>query len=175
MGTLDIGLIWDEANVAVPRREQQVDVPPMRADLVDVVEQMQGDDTASPSHTDDVQASSSQATSQTPISSKSTPPLGGAIVPLVRVQNLEAQMATLLHHVRPWRQKSIAKFEARMERMIESMMDQKVQNVNKHLDAFELIVLERLAPTTDLSSSQTVLASLRDDINAIFATHAVEQ
>ncbi|KAG5599893.1 hypothetical protein H5410_031263 [Solanum commersonii] len=52
MGTLDIGLIQDEANVAAPRREPQVDVPPMGADLVDVVEQIQGDDPTPPAHTD---------------------------------------------------------------------------------------------------------------------------
>jgi len=39
-GTLDIGLIRDEANVAAPRRESQVNVPPLGADLVDDVEQM---------------------------------------------------------------------------------------------------------------------------------------
>uniref|UniRef100_M1D833 Integrase core domain containing protein n=1 Tax=Solanum tuberosum TaxID=4113 RepID=M1D833_SOLTU len=39
-GTFDIGLIQDEANVVAPRRELQVDVPPLGADLVDDVEQM---------------------------------------------------------------------------------------------------------------------------------------
>ncbi|KAG5606067.1 hypothetical protein H5410_027559 [Solanum commersonii] len=58
-GTLDIGLIRDEANVAVPHRELPVDVPPIGADLVDVVKQMQDDDPASPAHTVDVPASSS--------------------------------------------------------------------------------------------------------------------
>uniref|UniRef100_M1DS51 Integrase core domain containing protein n=1 Tax=Solanum tuberosum TaxID=4113 RepID=M1DS51_SOLTU len=32
--TLDIGLIWDEANVAAPWREPQVELPPLGADLV---------------------------------------------------------------------------------------------------------------------------------------------
>uniref|UniRef100_M1DW18 Integrase core domain containing protein n=1 Tax=Solanum tuberosum TaxID=4113 RepID=M1DW18_SOLTU len=39
-GTLDIGLIWDEANVAAPHREPQVDAPSLGADLVNDVEQM---------------------------------------------------------------------------------------------------------------------------------------
>uniref|UniRef100_M1D9N3 Integrase core domain containing protein n=1 Tax=Solanum tuberosum TaxID=4113 RepID=M1D9N3_SOLTU len=39
--TLDIGLIRDEANVAAPHREPQVEVPPLGADLVADVEQMQ--------------------------------------------------------------------------------------------------------------------------------------
>ncbi|KAG5631012.1 hypothetical protein H5410_002729 [Solanum commersonii] len=61
---------------------------------------------------------------------------------LVRVQKLEAQMATLLHHIQSWMQKLIAESEARMERRMEGMMDQKVQAVNKRLDAFKLRVLE---------------------------------
>uniref|UniRef100_M1DYZ9 Integrase core domain containing protein n=1 Tax=Solanum tuberosum TaxID=4113 RepID=M1DYZ9_SOLTU len=68
-GTLDIGLIRDEANVAAPRKEPHVDVLPMGADLVDVVEQMQGDDPAPLAHTNDVPASSSQAASRAPSSS----------------------------------------------------------------------------------------------------------
>uniref|UniRef100_M1DCW0 Integrase core domain containing protein n=1 Tax=Solanum tuberosum TaxID=4113 RepID=M1DCW0_SOLTU len=106
-GTLDIDLIRDEAIVAAPHREPQVDVTPMGADLVDVVEQMHGNDPAPPAQTDDVPASSSQSASQAPNSSRSTPPLGPVVVPLARVQKLEAKMATLLHHVRPWMQKSI--------------------------------------------------------------------
>ncbi|KAG5610278.1 hypothetical protein H5410_021559 [Solanum commersonii] len=38
-GTLDIGLIRDEANVAAPRKEPQVEVPPLGADLADTVGQ----------------------------------------------------------------------------------------------------------------------------------------
>ena len=40
-GALDIGLIRDEANVAAPRREPQIEVPPMGADLADTVGQAQ--------------------------------------------------------------------------------------------------------------------------------------
>ncbi|KAG5572275.1 hypothetical protein H5410_062041 [Solanum commersonii] len=36
-GTLDIGLIRDEANVVAPCREPQVEVPPLGADLADTV------------------------------------------------------------------------------------------------------------------------------------------
>uniref|UniRef100_M1DG08 Integrase core domain containing protein n=1 Tax=Solanum tuberosum TaxID=4113 RepID=M1DG08_SOLTU len=45
-----------------------------------------------------------------------------------------------------------------MEHRIEGMMDRKVQAVNKRLDAFELRVLERSAPATDLSALQADLA-----------------
>uniref|UniRef100_M1DK22 Integrase core domain containing protein n=1 Tax=Solanum tuberosum TaxID=4113 RepID=M1DK22_SOLTU len=57
---------------------------------------------------------------------------------------------------------------------MEGMMDRKVQTVNKRLDAFELRVLERPAPTIDLSSFQSELASLRADVHAIIATPTVE-
>uniref|UniRef100_M1DLF1 Integrase core domain containing protein n=1 Tax=Solanum tuberosum TaxID=4113 RepID=M1DLF1_SOLTU len=146
----------------------------MEADLVDVVEQLQGDDPTPSAHTDDVPTSSSQAASRAPSSSRSTAPLGAIVVPLSRVQKLEDQMAILLRHVRPWMQKLIAEFEARMERMMERMMDQKVQAINKCNDAFELRVLERPAPTKDLSSFLSELASLRADVDAILPTPAVE-
>uniref|UniRef100_M1DYJ6 Integrase core domain containing protein n=1 Tax=Solanum tuberosum TaxID=4113 RepID=M1DYJ6_SOLTU len=109
-----------------------------------------------------------------PSSSRSTPQLGATVVPFARVQKLEAQMATLLHHIQPWMQKSIAESEARMERRMEGMIDQKVEAVNKRLDAFELRVLERSAPATDLSALQADLASLRTDLDAILAAPAVE-
>ncbi|XP_049378326.1 uncharacterized protein LOC125843145 [Solanum stenotomum] len=70
--------------------------------------------------------SSSQAASVAPSSSRSTPQLGATVVPMARVQKLKAQMAKLLHHIQPWMQKSIAESEARMERMMEGMMDCKV-------------------------------------------------
>uniref|UniRef100_M1BMH3 Integrase core domain containing protein n=1 Tax=Solanum tuberosum TaxID=4113 RepID=M1BMH3_SOLTU len=93
---------------------------------------------------------------------------------MARVQKLEAQMATLLHHIQPWMQKSIAESNARMERRMGAMMDRKVQDVNKRLDAFELRVFERSAPATDLSTLQADLASLRTDVDAILAAPSVD-
>uniref|UniRef100_M1D9E8 Integrase core domain containing protein n=1 Tax=Solanum tuberosum TaxID=4113 RepID=M1D9E8_SOLTU len=83
-------------------------------------------------------------------------------------------MATLLHHIQPWMQKSIAESEARMKCRMEDMMDRKVQAVNKRLDAFELRVLERSAPAIDLSSLQVELANLRTDVDAILVAPTVE-
>ena len=173
-GALDIGLIRDEANVAAPRKDPQIEVPPLGPDLADTVGQAQGGDPIIPDHADAVPGSSSQAASVTPSSSRSTPQLGVTVVPLTRVRKLEAQMATLLHHIQPWMQKSIAESEARMERRMEAMMDRKVHAVNKRLDAFELRVLERSAPATDLSTLQADLASLRTDVDAILAAPSVE-
>ncbi|KAG5600567.1 hypothetical protein H5410_031937 [Solanum commersonii] len=172
-GALDICFIRDEANVAAPRREPQVEVPPLGIDLADTVGQAQGDDLSGPDHTDTVPGSSSQAASMGPSVSQSIPQLGAAVVPLARVQKLEAQMATLLHHIQPWMQKSITESEARVERKMEDMMDRKVQAVNNHLDAFELRVLERPATAIDLSAFQVDIASLRSDVEAILATPSV--
>uniref|UniRef100_M1DPU3 Integrase core domain containing protein n=1 Tax=Solanum tuberosum TaxID=4113 RepID=M1DPU3_SOLTU len=173
-GALDIGLIRDEANVAAPRREPQVEVPPLGADLADTVGQAQGGDPSISDHTTTVPASSFQAAIMAPSSSRSTPHLGATVVPLARVQKIEAQMATLLHYIQPWMQKSIAESEARIERRMERMMDRKVQPVNKRLDAFELQVLERSAPTIDLFALQAELASLRIDVDVILAAPSVE-
>uniref|UniRef100_M1DA03 Putative plant transposon protein domain-containing protein n=1 Tax=Solanum tuberosum TaxID=4113 RepID=M1DA03_SOLTU len=46
--TLDISLIRDEANIAAPRKDPYVEVPPLGDDLVANVEQMHDDDTAPP-------------------------------------------------------------------------------------------------------------------------------
>ncbi|KAG5576288.1 hypothetical protein H5410_056422 [Solanum commersonii] len=70
--TLDIGLIRDEANVAAPRREPRVKVPPLGADPVDTMGQTHGSDPIMPDHTDTIPASSSQAASRASSSSRST-------------------------------------------------------------------------------------------------------
>ena len=79
-------------------------------------------------------------------------------------------MATLLHHIQPWMQKSIAESEAPMERQ----MQRKIAEVNQRLDAFELRVLARPAPLVDVSTLQAAVASLRADINTILATRVSE-
>uniref|UniRef100_M1DMT7 Integrase core domain containing protein n=1 Tax=Solanum tuberosum TaxID=4113 RepID=M1DMT7_SOLTU len=83
-------------------------------------------------------------------------------------------MATLLHHIQLWMQKSIAESEAKIERRMEGMMDRKVQAVNKRLDAFELRILERSTPAIDLSALQAELASLRTDVDSILAAPSIE-
>ncbi|KAG5615216.1 hypothetical protein H5410_015040 [Solanum commersonii] len=54
-------------------------------------------------------------------------------------------MATLLHHIQPWMQKTIAESEARVECRMEDMMDRKAD-----------------------------IASLRSDVEAILAAPSVE-
>ncbi|KAG5595903.1 hypothetical protein H5410_037135 [Solanum commersonii] len=72
-GALYIGLIRDEANVAAPRREPHIEVPPLGADLADTVGQAQGDDLSILDHTDTIPGSFSQVASMAPRSSRSTP------------------------------------------------------------------------------------------------------
>uniref|UniRef100_M1D9T7 Integrase core domain containing protein n=1 Tax=Solanum tuberosum TaxID=4113 RepID=M1D9T7_SOLTU len=86
IGTMDIGLIRDGANVATPRRESQVEVPPLGADHADTVEQAQGGYPIIQYHTDNVPISSSQVASRAPSSSKSIPPSGAVVVPLTRTE-----------------------------------------------------------------------------------------
>ena len=72
-------------------------------------------------------------------------------------------MTTLLHHIQPWMQKAITEFEARMERK----MQRKITEVHQRLDAFELRVLARPAPSVDVSTLQAAVDSLRADIDTI--------
>uniref|UniRef100_M1DZL4 Integrase core domain containing protein n=1 Tax=Solanum tuberosum TaxID=4113 RepID=M1DZL4_SOLTU len=70
--------------------------------------------------------------------------------------------------------KLIAESEERVESRMEAKMDPKVQAVHNWLDAFELRVLERPAPTTNISSFRTELSSLRANVDTILSTPVVE-
>ena len=83
-------------------------------------------------------------------------------------------MATLLHHIQPWMQKSIAESEAHMERKMQQFTERKIAEVNQHLDAFELRVLSRPAPPVDVSTLQAAVANLRADIDTILAARVSE-
>ncbi|KAG5579965.1 hypothetical protein H5410_050592 [Solanum commersonii] len=170
-GALDIGLIRDEANIAAPRREPQVEIPLLDTDLADTVGQAQGNDLSAPDHTNTVPGSSSQAASMGSSYSRSTPQLGAVVVPLARVQKLEAQMATLLHHIQPWMQKLIAESEARVERRMEDMMDRKVQAVNNRLDGLNRVLGDRPGHRSLRCGD---IASLRSDVEVILAAPSVE-
>ena len=79
-------------------------------------------------------------------------------------------MATLLHHIQPWMQKSITESEARMERK----MQRKIAEVHQRLDAFELRVLARPAPPVDVLTLQAAVDSLRADIDTILEARVLE-
>ena len=82
----------------------------------------QGTDAAIP-EIDPSLTSSSNVTSRAPISFGSTPP-SAELVPLARVQKLEAQMATLLHHIHPRMQKSIVEVEEHIEKRVSKQAKQ---------------------------------------------------
>ncbi|TMX00848.1 hypothetical protein EJD97_025831 [Solanum chilense] len=74
--------------------------------------------------------------STAPSSSYSAP--SHALVPLARVQKLEAQMATILHHIQPWMQRSISEAEERLKRKIAQHTKRNIAEVHERLDAFKL-------------------------------------
>ena len=89
------------------------------------------------------------------------------MVQLGWVQNLEAQIATLLRHINLWMQKSITESEERLERKMVQFTERKIVEVNQCQDAFELRVLARPAPPVDVSTLQAAVDSLRADIDTI--------
>ena len=95
-GTFDVGLIRDEANELAPRRGPRLELPPLADDLADTVAQARA---ATQASTDTTPVESIPGSSTAPSSSHTAPlPL---LASLARVQKLEAQMATLLHHIQP--------------------------------------------------------------------------
>ena len=80
------------------------------------VEKSQGNNHSAFEPTDTTLVESTRGTSVAPSSSHSTP--SAILVPITRVQKLEAQMATLLHHIQLWMQKSIIEAEDRVEKKI---------------------------------------------------------
>ena len=83
-------------------------------------------------------------------------------------------MATLLHHIQPWMQRSIAEAEELLEWRIVQHTERKIAEVNQHLDAFELRVLDRTSPQVDVSTLQAAVDSLRADIVMILEDRVPE-
>ena len=88
LGSFDVSHIRDEANELAPRRGPRPELAPLADDLSDTA-----------ASTDTTPVESILGSSIAPSSSCSTP--FPALVPLARVQKLEAQMATLLHYIQP--------------------------------------------------------------------------
>ena len=96
-GTVDIGLIRDDANELAPRRGPFPELPLLGENLADTVAHAQMATQAAFEITDTTPVESIPGSSTDPISFRSSP--FPTLVPLARVQKLEAQMATLLHHI----------------------------------------------------------------------------
>ena len=61
-------------------------------------------------------------------------------------------MATLLHLIQPWMQRSIIEVEERLEQKMVQHTERKIVEVHQRWDAFELQVLARPAPLVDFST-----------------------
>lgn len=75
----------------------------------------------------------------------------------------------LLQHVKPCLHYSIKKSKSRIERRMENMMDLKVLDIGKCLDAFNFRVLERPTSSVNISSFKNELTRLWDDLYAILS------
>ncbi|TMX03847.1 hypothetical protein EJD97_013573 [Solanum chilense] len=117
-GTIDIGLIRDEANELAPHRGPRVDVPLLGENLADTVEQAQAASQATfePTNTTTVESISGGSTATS--SYHSTP--STILVPLARVQKLESQMSTLLHHIQPWMQRLMKSLREDLDTILEA-------------------------------------------------------
>ena len=163
LGTVDVGLIRDEANELAPRRGPHLELPPLADDLADTVAQARMATQAASTDTTPVESIPGSSTAP---SSSRTAPLP-ALVPLARVKKLEAPMATLLHHIQPWMKRSIAEAEKRLERRMVQHTERKIAEGHQRLDTFELRVLARTAPPVDVSTLQAAFDILRADIDMI--------
>ena len=100
LGTVDIGLIKDEANELAPQRGPCPYLPLLGDNMADTVAQACTATRAASETNYTTPVESILGSSTSPSSSRSSP--FPALVPLARVQKLEEQMATLLHHIQPW-------------------------------------------------------------------------
>ena len=83
-------------------------------------------------------------------------------------------MATLLHHIQPWMQRSIIEAEKRLEWKMVQYTERKIAEVHQRLDALKLRVLARPAPPVDVSTLQAAVDSLRADIDTILEARVPE-
>ena len=169
-GTVDVGLIRDEANELALRIGPHPELPPLADDLADTVAQAHTATHAASTDTTSVECI--QGSSTAPSSSHIAPL--PALVPLARVQKLEEKMATLLYHIQLWMQRSIIEVEVRLERKMVQYTERKIAEVHQRLDAFELRVLARPAPPVDVSTLQAAVDSLRADIDTILEARVPE-
>ena len=69
-------------------------------------------------------------------------------------------MATLLHHIQRWMQRSISEAEERFKRKMVQHTERKIAEVHQRLDSFELRVLARSSPQVDVLTVHAEVESL---------------
>ena len=109
-----------------PHRGPCPELPQLADDLADTVAQAR---TATQAASTDTTPVKSIPGSSTAPSSSCLAPLP-ELVPLAMVQKLEAQMATLLHHIKPWMQRSITKTKERLEWKMVQYTERKIAEVH---------------------------------------------
>ena len=97
LGTIDIVFIKAKANELAPRRVPHQELPPLGENQIDTVAHARTATQDASKTSDTTLVESIQVSSTVPSSSQLAP--FPALVPLARVQKLEAQMATILHHI----------------------------------------------------------------------------
>ena len=130
------------------RRGPRTKLPQFADALADTVAQAR---TAMQAASTDTTPVESIPGSSTAPSSSRTAPLP-ALVPLARVQKLEAQMATLLHHIQSWMHRSITEAEESLEQKMVPHTERKIAEVHQRLYTFKFWVLAPLAPPVDVST-----------------------
>ena len=143
---------------------------PFADDLVDMVAQARMATQAASTDTAPVESIPGSSTAPSPSRTAHLP----ALVLLARVQKLEAQMATLLHHIQPWMQKSITDSEDRLERKMVQYTERKIAEVHQRLNAFELRVIAQRGPPVDVSTRQAAVDSLCVYIDTILEARVPE-
>ena len=172
LGNVDIGLIKDDANELSPHRQPRPKLPPFCENLADTVVHAQTATQSASETTETTLVESIPGISTAPSSSRLAP--FPALVPLARVRKLEAQMATLLHHIQPWMQMSIAEAQERLESKMVLHTERKIAKVLQRLDALDLWVLARPAPQVDVSTLQVAVKSFRAGIDRILKSRMLE-
>ncbi|TMX03693.1 hypothetical protein EJD97_014822 [Solanum chilense] len=93
------------------------------------------------------------------------------LVSLSRVQKLKTQMATLLHHIQPWMQRSIVKADEHLERKMaqhnkRKVMEDAVESLRADFDS----ILKARVPKSKAPSTETVEDTV---LVALFSTTSV--
>ena len=111
-----------------PHRGTRPEVPPLGENPADTVAHARTATQATSAPTDTTTIKYIPGSSTTPSSSRSDH--SPALVPLARVQKLEAQMDTFLHHIQPWMQRSIAEAEECLHHKMAHNTERKIVEVH---------------------------------------------
>lgn len=114
--TVDIVFMRYEANELAPHRQPRPEVKPVGENLEATVEQAQQTNPATYDQINTYPVESISGARNNPRSSLQT--TTATLVPFGRVQKLEVQMASLLHHIQPQKQSSISEAKEWIERMM---------------------------------------------------------